>query len=201
MSDSFNLLDEEKRQKIVNAALKEFSQSGYEKASTNKIISSADISKGSLFNYFENKKQLFLYLFDYCEKLNGEYLLDSVDWSEKDFLARLEETMLKMTGFLKLYPDAMEFLRKAKHENSPAVRDEVMKIKKSSTDKLAERMISDIDYSLFKPELELESVFFTIQTTLLALLNEAVKQGRMDSDDTIITIKKYLGFFKTTFYK
>lgn len=42
-------LEAEKRERIINAALKEFAQKGYDKASTNEIIKEAGISKGSLF--------------------------------------------------------------------------------------------------------------------------------------------------------
>ena len=58
-------LSEEKQQRILNAALKEFAQKGYKNASTNQIVKEADISKGLLFHYFKNKKQLFLFLYDY----------------------------------------------------------------------------------------------------------------------------------------
>ena len=36
----------------------EFAQSGFEKASTNEIVKRSNISKGSLFNYFNSKKDL-----------------------------------------------------------------------------------------------------------------------------------------------
>lgn len=55
----------EKQARIINAAMKEFVKSGYDKASTNKIVKEANISKGSLFNYFHSKKELYLYLIEY----------------------------------------------------------------------------------------------------------------------------------------
>ncbi|MDD3656837.1 MAG: TetR/AcrR family transcriptional regulator, partial [Atribacterota bacterium] len=53
----FHSLESEKQERIINAALKEFARNGYGKASTNEIIKQAGISKGSLFNYFNNKKE------------------------------------------------------------------------------------------------------------------------------------------------
>ena len=47
------------RQKIIDAALKEFGQHGYEGASTNQICLSAGISKGLLYHYFKSKENLF----------------------------------------------------------------------------------------------------------------------------------------------
>ncbi|MTI56255.1 MAG: TetR/AcrR family transcriptional regulator [Geosporobacter ferrireducens] len=40
----------------------EFVEKGYDKASTDRIIQRAEISKSLLFYYFKNKKGLFLYL-------------------------------------------------------------------------------------------------------------------------------------------
>lgn len=66
MNKSFENLDELKKQRIIGACVTEFAQKGYEKASTNEIIQAAGISKGLLFHYFGSKKNLFLYVLDYC---------------------------------------------------------------------------------------------------------------------------------------
>ncbi|NPV69270.1 MAG: TetR/AcrR family transcriptional regulator [Firmicutes bacterium] len=57
---------DEKRKQILQAALKEFARSGYEGASTNRIIKDAGVSKGLLFYYFESKKDLYLETADMC---------------------------------------------------------------------------------------------------------------------------------------
>ena len=51
----FTELDEKKQERIIDAALKEFAEYGYENASTNRIVKTCGVSKGSLFKYFENK--------------------------------------------------------------------------------------------------------------------------------------------------
>ncbi|MDD2921631.1 MAG: TetR/AcrR family transcriptional regulator [Anaerolineales bacterium] len=58
-----NLL-EEKRQTIVNAAVDEFAAYGYESASINRIVANSGISKGSFYQYFEDKMDVFKYLMD-----------------------------------------------------------------------------------------------------------------------------------------
>jgi len=47
----FDKLKPEKRERIINAALKEFARNGYEKASTNEIIKEAEIAKGKNNGY------------------------------------------------------------------------------------------------------------------------------------------------------
>lgn len=48
------------RQKIVSAALCEFSEKSYAEASLNTVCSSGGISKGIIYHYFKDKDELFL---------------------------------------------------------------------------------------------------------------------------------------------
>lgn len=57
-------MEAEKRKRILNAALNEFSK-GYTAANTDVIVKEAGISKGLLFHYFGSKRGLFLFLIKY----------------------------------------------------------------------------------------------------------------------------------------
>ncbi len=57
----------DKQKRIIEAAILEFSEKGFENANTNKIARNANISVGSLFKYFENKTDLFLYIVKLAE--------------------------------------------------------------------------------------------------------------------------------------
>lgn len=57
-------LNDEKRNKIIEICITEFSQFGYANSSTNRITQNASISKGSLFKYFQNKEELYFYILD-----------------------------------------------------------------------------------------------------------------------------------------
>ncbi|QDG50960.1 TetR/AcrR family transcriptional regulator [Persicimonas caeni] len=55
----FDNLDPDKQGQILDAAAEEFGEKGYEAASINQIIQKAGISKGSMYYYFEDKRDLF----------------------------------------------------------------------------------------------------------------------------------------------
>lgn len=59
----FNLPDP-KRQLIIDLALAEFAEHGPAAASVSRIVARAGIAKGSLYQYFADKQDLFLYLVD-----------------------------------------------------------------------------------------------------------------------------------------
>lgn len=48
------------KQKILEAALCEFGNNGYEKASLNTVCSAYDISKGNIYHYFKDKDEIYL---------------------------------------------------------------------------------------------------------------------------------------------
>ena len=55
----FSKLPAEKRERILEAAAKEFVAHGYEAASLNRILDEAGISKGAAYYYFDDKADLY----------------------------------------------------------------------------------------------------------------------------------------------
>ncbi|MEN6348668.1 MAG: TetR/AcrR family transcriptional regulator [Syntrophomonas sp.] len=62
--DTFNNLGREKQLKIFDAAVKEFSSKRFSEASINQIIKTAEIPRGSFYQYFENKEDIYLYMME-----------------------------------------------------------------------------------------------------------------------------------------
>ena len=61
-TSTFFRLSEEKRQRLLDAAWGEFTQVRYTDVSINKIIQGAHIPRGSFYQYFADKDELFSYL-------------------------------------------------------------------------------------------------------------------------------------------
>jgi AcrR family transcriptional regulator len=65
---TFLNLPEEKRKAFLAIALDEFANNDYNTASVSKIVEKAGIAKGSVYQYFEDKQDLFLYLLDFANQ-------------------------------------------------------------------------------------------------------------------------------------
>lgn len=52
------------KRELIDAAIKEFSERGYDNASLNNILKEAQISKGTFYYHFTNKEDLYFYLID-----------------------------------------------------------------------------------------------------------------------------------------
>ena len=116
--ETFLNLPKEKKEKITNAILKEFSRENFNKASISNIIKEAKIPRGSFYQYFEDKEDAI------------EYIIDSfIENEQKEFLALLVkskgdifETSLKLFEHLvekssekeklRLYKNILEESRK-----------------------------------------------------------------------------------------
>ncbi|HEY8480404.1 MAG TPA: helix-turn-helix domain-containing protein [Spirillospora sp.] len=57
-------LDVAKRERVLEAAMREFGQNGYSTGSLNTIAREAGIAKGSLFQYFNDKLEFFAFVCD-----------------------------------------------------------------------------------------------------------------------------------------
>lgn len=77
------------RQKIMTAALLEFSEKSYVEASLNTICSEGGISKGIIYHYFKDKDELFLVCIQECFDALTAYLKEVVVIGGKN----LEEDM------------------------------------------------------------------------------------------------------------
>lgn len=65
---TFLNLPEEKRKAFIEIALDEFANNDYNNASVSKIVAKAGIAKGSVYQYFEDKQDLFLFLLDFANQ-------------------------------------------------------------------------------------------------------------------------------------
>jgi AcrR family transcriptional regulator len=73
---TFLNLPSEKRETILNAAVAEFAEYGLENASTNRIVKNSGIAKGSFYQYFEDKQDVFIYLLSEMERAEMEFFQD-----------------------------------------------------------------------------------------------------------------------------
>jgi AcrR family transcriptional regulator len=61
-TDTFRNLSDDKRNRILDAAIEEFAAHPYHRASVGRIVERAEIPKGSLYQYFCDKKDLYRYI-------------------------------------------------------------------------------------------------------------------------------------------
>lgn len=96
---TFYRLPDEKKKRILEAAKQEFLRVPYQEASINKIIKTAEIPRGSFYQYFEDKQDIFTYVLDEQHEKIVEETVKSMKLAEGDFfrfIYRLIDQFLEM---------------------------------------------------------------------------------------------------------
>jgi len=134
--DTFLNLPEDKQQKIFKEAINEFAYNGYEKGNIGQIAKRAGVSKGSMYQYFEDKKELFMYCMKKAFELSSKYY----DYTGDD----LEEMSIFdyiYLGFKKAWPMIKEdkelfiFFQEVASGNNYSIKDDALEfILKASRD-------------------------------------------------------------------
>lgn len=205
--EKFEKLEPAKQQKILEAALKEFAENGFEKASTNQIVKEAGIGKGMLFYYFKNKKEMFDYLVEYSLTIIVEQYFNLVDTREPDFFERLKkmsEIKLKaQTENVQVFNFIGTVMLAADLELPARLKKMYEEMQEAGFGML----YSGIDKSKFRDDVDVEKVFRLVQWSIDGYQNDLkhrLQDAKLASIDFAPYWKEYddyLDILKKSFYK
>ncbi len=104
--ETFYNLPDHKRRNIEKTAIKEFAEYGYDKASVTRIVENCSIAKGSFYQYFDDKKDLYFYLIARVAKKKAEALAPVMERSHKyDFFGLIRKLFLEGLRFAANNPE------------------------------------------------------------------------------------------------
>lgn len=209
MSEKFLKLDEEKKARIIRAALKEFAEKGYKQASTNQIVKQAGIGKGMLFYYFNSKEELFHFLLNYSFDILLNHYLSLIREDIDDLIERLADISQLKLQLITEFPEVNEFLSKFFLDNGleipEAARKKYEEVYTLSLAKVYGNR--NINKSLFRDDVDPDKAYQLIewsiqgyQNDLLARFNGKTVQD-VDIDPLWDEFDDYLEILKTCFYK
>lgn len=180
ITEKFENLDLEKQRRILNAAFEEFTNEGYERASTNQIVKKAGIGKGMLFYYFKSKKELFNYLVEYGTMVVIRDYLSQLDNSERDYIDRIKNASMVKFKAMKEHPHIFNFFGTL-YVNRNIEWDEKLEAKMLEVKSLAyEKIFSNIDASLFRDDIPPDKIFKLINWAMEGIEKDIVNslQGK-----------------------
>lgn len=198
-------LEPEKQERIISAAIKEFAQKSYENASTNEIVKEAGISKGLLFHYFKNKKNMYMFLYDYCIDLYLREFYGKINLDERDIILRLRQSSAIKLELLKKYPNIFEFIEAAYFENSPVIKSEVAPKNEELINEGYAKLFGNIDTSKFKEGLDIKKIINIMLYTFNGFGDQLQKKGKILSNaeykKLFAEFEEFIEIFKKCFYK
>lgn len=203
MFSKFLNLDSEKQDFILNAAMKEFAQKGYKNASTNEIVKEAGISKGLLFHYFKNKKELFLFLFNHAIEVMTEKVYSKIDWNERDIFIKYTQIAYVKSGVVQQYPEMFNFIQGTVLEDSPEIKTEIEGASKEKIAGFYSKFLSDVDVSKFKEGIDIQKAINIIFWSLEGFGNQykSTPADQINMDEILAAMETYVEILKKAFYK
>lgn len=201
MNQKFYDLPQEKQDRILNAALEVFAKNPYKKAPTSEIAAKAGISKSLLFHYFRNKKELYLFLFDYVIKFSQNMRDFENVWEESDFMEILKRSLAIKCRACKRYVYLYHFSLQAYYEEDEELHEE---LSVRLTDLLTVNsgyLLEKIDYSKFREGIDLKMVIKTMIWAADGYMRQQMQMGNMDPDKWEEEFSEIIEFWRKCYYK
>lgn len=153
---------EERRARILKAALREFVTRGFEAASTNAIAEDAKVAKGLIFHYFGSKEELFLAVFEEVMERMARIMSEDSATAPPDLFARLHAWAMRKYRAFQADPLAYQFITMATGDAPLAVRAHLEQQIASLTSRFLPALLEGIDASRLRPGITLSQAIETI---------------------------------------
>lgn len=203
MQESFMSIDQEKRDRVINAAFEVFSKNRFQKASTNAIVEKAGISKGLLFHYFKSKQALYDYLKHFSFSIMIDAINNELDWTIDDFFERLKAIGLIKTKILVKYPYMASFIQ-ILHEEL-GMEELYALVQQYSPELMQAVYTKNVDYGRFKEGIDLQRIINMTQWTFEKLGETWFQRHNpadpWDYDALAKDSDAYVALLRQTFYK
>jgi AcrR family transcriptional regulator len=161
--NTFYNLNEEKKKRIFDAAVQEFAAHRFSEASLNKIVKAAEIPWGSFYQYFSDKEDIYLYMYEVMgkEKRDIVHHANTVN-SDADFFEICIQAIRATFEWAKVKPEYIQIAILMEIDNS----EFIAKLRNDSAKKMIEMVERDKKRGLIKPEANSELIVDIIYTLI-----------------------------------
>lgn len=201
MNEKFFSLPPQKQQAILNAGYRVFSQNSYKKSPMSEIAAEAGISKALLFHYFHNKRELYLYLWEYCAQVTIQYLTKYNCYQQQDLFESMLRGMRAKMEIIRQYPYMASFTIKAFYEKDPAICAAVQDSYHKYFNFKASNTLLNLDPAQFVPGLDIRMMYQDMYWAAEGYLWEMVQRDEVDLDRMEQDFTRMIDFWKSVYLK
>ncbi len=205
MNKTFENLNKEKKQRIINSAIEEFANKGYKNATIDNIVSKAGISKGSVFQYFKNKESLYIYICDYQVNLIKDEIFNQKEINETDFFELYRHAAHTKFEILKKSPYVFEFFKTLYSDDSEVAKKWLNNIFQNRN-QLVLNFMGDYDKTKFRDDIDIDMAVKAIELTFDGLSMKWIEKlshenYEEDLKSLFDEVEDYINFYKKLYYK
>jgi TetR/AcrR family transcriptional regulator len=173
---TFSIISEQKRDRIYDAAALEFAREGYEKANIKNIADRAQVSKGSLYDYFDSKEDLYL---DVCTHgiTMSRANIDSIIDDGKDFFSQIRDIFHQGLAFVTRYPQYAQLYVNISSSGMERFADRLtLAVEKHTADYYKTVIRRGIDDGFIRPDLDVDMSAFLINSMYVMMIISIVSR-------------------------
>ncbi|MFH5882152.1 TetR/AcrR family transcriptional regulator [Liberiplasma polymorphum] len=194
------------KNELIKAGFKAFAKQDYKKVSTNEIVKAANVSKGLLFHYFDNKETFYFTLYEMAWQVIHRDIFVEFPFENRDLFDRLKYLIIAKSTALQKHKVIAMFLKRIHLNNDESFALKRTKIYNNFTIKNYKRMFENIDESKFRSSDYLDEIYKIVTWTFNRITSEWEKaHPDKENDDALRILEQelthYIEFFKTFFYK
>lgn len=201
MHEKFFSMPEQKRQTIVNAGYRVFSQNSYKNSPMSEIAAEAGISKSLLFHYFQNKKELYLFLWDECAKMTIQVLTEYGCYEKEELFVSMERGMRAKMQLIRQYPDMASFTIRAFYEKDAEISAAIQASYHRYFNLKADRTRLNLDPEQFIPGLDIPMMYREMYWASEGYLWEMVQRGDVDIEQMERDFTRLVAFWKSVYLR
>ncbi|MGL5314439.1 MAG: TetR/AcrR family transcriptional regulator [Peptostreptococcaceae bacterium] len=205
MFKTFENLDEDKKRRVIKSSIEEFANKGYKNATIDNIVSKAGISKGSIFQYFKNKKNLYLYICDYQINIITKEVFEKRNENETDFFELYRNASHIKYEILKVSPYTFKFFQTMYTDESEVAKSCLNNIIKNKAQIVMDFM-GEYDRNKFRDDIDIDMAVKTVELTFDGLSMKWIDKLKNESYEEDLKVlfdevDNYIDFYKKLYYK
>lgn len=203
--ETFFNLPIDKRKSIEEVAITEFSTYGFDKASINRITKLCGIAKGSFYQYFENKKDVFFHMMELIKERKLGYMSDILmNPAEHDFFTLLREMYISGLKFARANPELVQIGNLVlKNKEHPIYKEALGNNASKAKDVFDDLLELAIARGEVRPDIDKKFVASIISSMNVATIEYYYEEVKGDSedmtqwdDDIMDTVNLFIDFMK-----
>ena len=205
MNQKFFNLPQERQDLIRNSAMVEFGEGSFKKTSADSIAKRAGVSKSLLFHYFKDKRELYLYLFQYaideCMNIFNQHILKVSYYGETDFFRTLEIGHKVKMDMVRRHPGLFRFVMRAYYEQDGLLSPKLRKKLSDVLEKTTADYLSRMDLYKFKDSVDPRQVVRLLTLASEGMLAETGAYTVEEIDRLFAEYKRYADMLRQHLYK
>lgn len=183
---TFLNLNEAKRKQITDAFLREFAINSYDDASITIVVKQLGIAKGSIYQYFEDKLDLFLFLMGECSQVKNKYVTSIKRDDFPDFWTYFKELYEKGFLFDAENPLESHFLHNLVNNlNSPSVKKLYKQLLGQACLAFEEMVNYEVQLGLFRNDVSIKTMGFMLYKVGISIMEQMEQSGIINPAESI----------------